>query len=40
MPNEQPPPPPPWSVVILIAESNLSDKDKKEAIDYVLKHVK
>jgi len=40
MPKEQPPPPPPWSIVILIAESGRSDKEKKEAIDYLLKNVK
>lgn len=40
MPREQPPPPPPWGIVILIAESDMTDKEKKDAIDYLLKEVK
>ena len=33
-------PKPPWKAVILIAGSDLSDNEKKDAIDLLLKNVK
>ncbi len=37
MPKEQPPPPPPWNLVILVAQSDMTEQEKKDAINYLLK---